>query len=116
MQATYSNRHITKHQQPHTANPTAKVFNVCVTVYFCCSFSSIAAETEKKERSMKSMDSNKAAQLERLGMGASGVRTVSHSASAAMDTIDQVAPTKAHSWSTASKRLGMTSSTGFFDR
>ncbi|XP_062510314.1 ADP-ribosylation factor GTPase-activating protein 2-like isoform X2 [Corticium candelabrum] len=78
-------------------------------------FSSIAAETEKKERSMKSMDSNKAAQLERLGMGASGVRTVSHSASAAMDTIDQVAPTKAHSWSTASKRLGMTSSTGFFD-
>lgn len=75
----------------------------------------MAAETREKERSMQSMDAKKAAQLDRLGMGASGVRTVSHSASSAMGTIDQVAPAKEVSRTAASKRLGMTSSTGFFD-
>jgi hypothetical protein len=76
---------------------------------------SMAAETQEKERSMKNMDAKKAEQLQRLGMGASGVRTVSHSASAAMGTVDQVAPATEVSRTAASKRLGITSSTGFFD-
>jgi response regulator of citrate/malate metabolism len=80
------------------------------------SLKSMAAETQEKERSMKNMDAKKAEQLQRLGMGASGVRTVSHSASAAMGTVDQVAPATEVSRTAASKRLGITSSTGFFDR
>ncbi|XP_065838097.1 ADP-ribosylation factor GTPase-activating protein 2-like [Oscarella lobularis] len=70
---------------------------------------SLAVETKKREQIARNVDPRKADQLDRLGMGASGMRTVSHSASAAMNTIDQVAPVRE---SKASKSFGMTSSSG----
>ena len=80
---------------------------------------------EKEEERLKHVDPNKAAQLERLGMGFGGpaknrpqkqASGKSHSAFASMETIEQVDPVGGRNSSFRDKYNSSSSSTGFFDR
>jgi ADP-ribosylation factor GTPase-activating protein 2/3 len=55
-------------------------------------YKDLSLEEKKRDDSMKNMDVKKKAQMERLGMGYSGSRGVSHSALSTMEIIEQDTP------------------------
>ena len=78
---------------------------------------------KKEEEKLRHQDPRKAAQLERLGMGLTGAtkKTATpsgrgHSASASMETVEQVRPTNAPTSFGEKIRMTSNSSMSFFDR
>jgi ADP-ribosylation factor GTPase-activating protein 2/3 len=60
-------------------------------------YKELSMDSKKMDEKMKNLDPKKKEQLERLGMGSSGTRGVSHSAFADMQSITQEAPSGANS-------------------
>lgn len=79
---------------------------------------------KKEEEKLRHSDPKKAAQLERLGMGLGGAKTKrgttqsgrGHSASAAMETVEQVKPTSTQPSFADRLRVSSNSNVDFFDR
>ena len=77
---------------------------------------------KKEEEKLRHSDPKKAAQLERLGMGMGGGKrgttpsSRGHSASAAMETVEQVRPTKTQPSFADKLRVSSNSNMDFFDR